>query len=266
MNLNYYLYLLPFKDKKYFKIGISKNNFNRVYTHNRNYNIDFNKSLIITSVKKSAISILEKELLTIFEPVDIEKFKNVDGYTEIRNIKYFNECLSIIKTKHPNLGLKIIKFNKFNKNKPKKIHKIKQSLNIVEIKYNIEINEKKIKEFRDYFFNFYDKYKNNIINIENKYKDNFIINFDLIFDKNLFNNLFNNLRLILNFKASERILDYGLNSITKPGIEISHIGLNLNNTNMINHYEENINLLNETFNNIKDILKKDKNYEKLNKK
>lgn len=35
-----FLYLLPFENNKYFKIGISQNSLNRIYENNKNFKID----------------------------------------------------------------------------------------------------------------------------------------------------------------------------------------------------------------------------------
>ena len=96
-----FLYILPFKDQKHFKIGISSKDFSRIKYLNKIYDIDFDKSFIVYS-KERDIKILEKELLEIFDTDECDKFET-DGYTEIRNIKYFNECLQIIDSKHENL-------------------------------------------------------------------------------------------------------------------------------------------------------------------
>ena len=45
-----YLYILPFKDKKHFKIGISSNNHSRILHLNRLYDIDLENSFIVHSV------------------------------------------------------------------------------------------------------------------------------------------------------------------------------------------------------------------------
>lgn len=104
-----YLYILPFKDKKHFKIGISSNSYSRIIHLDKIYDIDLENSFIVHS-KKRNISILEKELLTIFEQDDVDNFLS-EGHTEIRNVKYLNECLELIRNKHQNLSYKIEKLN-----------------------------------------------------------------------------------------------------------------------------------------------------------
>lgn len=89
-----YIYILPFKDEKYFKIGISSNNLNRVNSHDNTYGIDKNKSLIFEGSKK-VIKALESSLLSICPPVDV--FTGKDGHTEVREIKHLEYCLDFIK-------------------------------------------------------------------------------------------------------------------------------------------------------------------------
>lgn len=101
-----YLYLLAFSDGKLFKIGISRGNFNRVLKHWRAYDINLYESYIVTA-KNEVISAFERELLSIFPEVDYNK---CDGYTEIRDIKYMDEAIDIIKCKHVNLNVKVNKF------------------------------------------------------------------------------------------------------------------------------------------------------------
>jgi hypothetical protein len=108
MNKNF-LYILPFADNKHFKIGISSNNFSRLKILNKLYQIDFTKSYIVYS-KVSNIKILERELLEIFDTDDCDKFYT-DGHTEIRNVKYLNECVELIKNKHSNLKYDLQQFD-----------------------------------------------------------------------------------------------------------------------------------------------------------
>jgi len=96
-----YLYILPFIDGKHFKIGISSKDFTRIKHLNSLYNIDLDKALIVSSSKRN-ISLLERELLQIFDKDECDDF-NSDGHTEIRHIKYLDECISIIDSKHKNL-------------------------------------------------------------------------------------------------------------------------------------------------------------------
>lgn len=122
-----YLYILPFKDKKHFKIGISSNSYSRIFHLDKIYNIDLDNSFIVHS-KKRNIALLERELLMIFEQDDVDNFLT-DGHTEIRNVKYLNECLELIQNKHQNLVYRIDKFkipeNVIGTNKKPKILKRK---------------------------------------------------------------------------------------------------------------------------------------------
>lgn len=104
-----YLYLIPFEDKKHFKIGISSNNFNRVRKHFKTYNAKESDCLIVTC-KKGFYSTLERELLETFQTPEIKCFSGLDGYTEIRSMGCFEDVLSIIKSKHKNLNVRVNKF------------------------------------------------------------------------------------------------------------------------------------------------------------
>lgn len=92
--MNHYLYILPFKDKKHFKIGISSKSFNRVFVHNKTYEIDFKGSLVYTS-KRATIKSLEMLLLST--TTQIETFIGKDGHTEVRCIQELNSCFDILK-------------------------------------------------------------------------------------------------------------------------------------------------------------------------
>jgi len=112
-----YLYLLAFKSRPYFKIGVSIHNFNRIFEHDKNYTIDYNNSHIVTSSKK-IITSLESELLMIYPRINNTAFMGIDGYTEIRDIMFLNECIDYIKYKHINLGIKIYNAEELINNKP----------------------------------------------------------------------------------------------------------------------------------------------------
>jgi hypothetical protein len=104
-----YLYLLPFNCNQYFKIGISSNlNFDRVKGLNNIYSINLNESYIFIGEKKKIVN-LERMLLTMFEstPNILDKFKNNDGYTEIREFIDYNNCFEEAKRLAHKLNLTI---------------------------------------------------------------------------------------------------------------------------------------------------------------
>ena len=88
-----YLYILPFTDGQYFKIGISGNSFNRVNHHNNTYDINYDESFVFLG-KRQVISSLEYLLLSTTKRIDC--FEGLDGHTEVRNIKELPNCLSLI--------------------------------------------------------------------------------------------------------------------------------------------------------------------------
>lgn len=91
--MNSYLYILPFKDKKHFKIGISGNNFNRVYMHDNTYDIDLDKS-ITYHAKRSTVRSIENILLNTTKNID--NFSGLDGCTEVRSIEDLQSCMDIL--------------------------------------------------------------------------------------------------------------------------------------------------------------------------
>lgn len=55
-----FLYIAPLKDEKYFKIGISSKPVYRLSTHNRNFSVDFDKTLIFIAEKEAILKVIEK--------------------------------------------------------------------------------------------------------------------------------------------------------------------------------------------------------------
>lgn len=113
-----YLYILLFNDKKHFKIGISTNNLRRVKQHNKTYDINYNDSSIYIGERKT-ISSLESLLLSITHRVDCTSFSNLDGYTEIRDIKDLGRCLHVLNgfVSSGNLKVKNITIDKLHTSK-----------------------------------------------------------------------------------------------------------------------------------------------------
>ncbi|MCG8882890.1 hypothetical protein G1L02_06915 [Tenacibaculum finnmarkense] len=89
-----YIYILPFLNGKYFKIGISNNSLRRIKEHNSTYGIDKDKVLVFEGEKR-VIKALESSLLSICPEINI--FKDKDGHTEIRDIKHLEYCMDFIK-------------------------------------------------------------------------------------------------------------------------------------------------------------------------
>ncbi len=93
------IYILLFSDRKFIKIGISKNLPLRIKKFRKEYNSDFilSESFIIGSYSSVLISALEKELLAItsdfkLKDKDLKEFSQKDGVSEIR----YKECLPTI--------------------------------------------------------------------------------------------------------------------------------------------------------------------------
>lgn len=226
---NQYLYLLPFKNKKYFKIGISKNNYNRILHHNCTYDIDLNNALIVTSNKTNIIKALEIELLNILPQLnenEITSYIKKDGYTEIRSIKDWNECISIIKNKHSNLNLKLtdIKFNTQRKENQKK---------------NIYIPLEETNDIKSNCLTFLNNFKLLLKRYNNSLSIDIINNNHLyltIFNKSLdskeTNDMFNGLRLCYTIKQSNTLKfnSFGLDGMVRLN-GYTQLKFNLNNSN-----------------------------------
>jgi len=54
-----YLYIAPFKNEQYFKIGISSNSNDRLLHLKSIYDLDLSKTIIITTDKTALISIID---------------------------------------------------------------------------------------------------------------------------------------------------------------------------------------------------------------
>lgn len=129
-----YLYILPFKDKLHFKLGVSSNNYNRIKVHNNTYGIDLSKSIIVESSSRN-IRTLERLLLILCKEIDSNPFVGKDGYTEIRSISYLGDCIRDLNEYKDRLGLTIRKCPKSITSKQEiknsnKINLIKESSNI----------------------------------------------------------------------------------------------------------------------------------------
>ncbi|MEN9549081.1 MAG: hypothetical protein RIR12_1672 [Bacteroidota bacterium] len=118
--LGQYLYLLPFLNSRFFKIGISTLNLNRVYTHHKTYGIDFRKSLIISAPKSRTLKNLERHLLNVFDE-HCTQFYGMDGYREIRKIENFDSVLNEIKSQNKQLGLSITSLSEILEKIPQNI-------------------------------------------------------------------------------------------------------------------------------------------------
>jgi len=152
-----FLYLAPFLNKKYFKLGISVNLNSRLKTHDRIYNLDYNKILVVEANKNKTISLIEQELKLIFPKANVGK---VNGYTEIIEMKYFNEVIEVINLKHKNLNIKIRKYTEHP-----------HSVNLDLLCSSLTINNNKINN-DEYYKNLNnDEFYKNLNMYMEKYKD-----------------------------------------------------------------------------------------------
>lgn len=85
------LYLLPFKNGKYFKFGISNNrDFSRVYHIDNLYEIDFEKSVVYYGLK-SDIQLVEKYIKKITPRLYNNPYNGKDGHSEVRDFSLFEQ-------------------------------------------------------------------------------------------------------------------------------------------------------------------------------
>lgn len=84
----YYVYILACGDKKHMKIGMSSNDLTRVITNHKNYNILIDSSRFIPLTDKRLAYKVEQFLLDKIPQMSIEVNSGVDGYTELRELKW----------------------------------------------------------------------------------------------------------------------------------------------------------------------------------
>ena len=157
-----YLYLLPFKDKKHFKIGISSNNLNRIDKHNNTYGLIKEDCIIVTCEEDRHIKVLEKDLLSIFSE-NISDFSGLDGHTEIRSIENLKKSLDYIEHKSSYINFVVNKLPL-----KRKINKIPKKLKIEDKEDNDFYLICKLQDFYLFLNRFYDKYS---VNAKLFYKD-----------------------------------------------------------------------------------------------
>ncbi len=143
-----FLYLLPFENNKYFKIGISQNSLNRIYENNKNFKIDLEKSLIIEGKNRTVIKSLEYELLLILPTPDVCDFPKNSGHTEIRDICHREAALNLIKNKHQNLELNIKKLSDYRKKINFRSHR-KNKIALISKQFNEELFLLKFNTFKE---------------------------------------------------------------------------------------------------------------------
>ena len=81
----HYFYILPFKDGRHIKCGISSEDINRIITHNESFDIDIKKVVILNCNRKSLALKIEQWILKSTQfPDSARKYKGIDGWTEIR--------------------------------------------------------------------------------------------------------------------------------------------------------------------------------------
>lgn len=98
------LYLLPFRNGRYFKFGVtdfSKRGFDRPYLElDPLYEVDFTKSLKVTSNEKTEVTILENEIKRNYSRYfRTDEYSGKNGASEILPIEFFESVLLFINQK-----------------------------------------------------------------------------------------------------------------------------------------------------------------------
>lgn len=91
---DHYFYALKLKGKNACKVGVSKDNFDRVKCHERNYGeISYIESFIVVSTNKKAVLALERQILSDYESYSVANdFQGFEGYSEMLS----GDCLHLI--------------------------------------------------------------------------------------------------------------------------------------------------------------------------
>ena len=92
---NHFIYFLIFKNNTHFKIGKSKSLFRRIQQHNLQYKIDFQGSYFFKLKDEFEMNISEKLIKNKLKGKQNHNYR-ADGHTEIFEIKYLNEALSVM--------------------------------------------------------------------------------------------------------------------------------------------------------------------------
>ncbi len=162
-----HLYLLPFEDKKYFKFGISlTNNYNRILTHLKTYDVDYENIMIVESDDKSHIRLIERNINVMVEQILSEDFEydGKDGHTEIRSINQWEKVMEVINMFKGELNLTIrenvdfinyepiavVKKSTKRKEKKKRRSQLQHENNLQQldiIQYNFRLIEEHIHSF-----------------------------------------------------------------------------------------------------------------------
>lgn len=108
------LYLLPFKNEQYFKIGITRNleTYLRLINIDKMFRVDFSKAYLVNSTHTYIMKTIEKQLLNE-NPFEIPlEYKGISGSQEIRPMSFFYKFLEELEEKKntkPHLGITIKK-------------------------------------------------------------------------------------------------------------------------------------------------------------
>ncbi len=95
----YYVYILPIIDGENMKIGVSDGDITRILQHHKTYGIVLEDIILINCKNRKLSFKVEKYLLDNIPRHKLdnrEKISKRDGSTELREVKYFEKCKSLI--------------------------------------------------------------------------------------------------------------------------------------------------------------------------
>ena len=103
--MKYYLYIIRLSNGYIFKIGIGSKDLKRIKTHDKQYGILVEDTLIVEGTKLQ-IKHLEGLLLNMFPRDGVpSEYDGLDGSTELRNNKYYDKCVDILRVNIDAMGI-----------------------------------------------------------------------------------------------------------------------------------------------------------------
>ena len=154
--MKYYLYIIRLSNGYIFKIGIGSKDLKRIKTHDKQYGILVEDTLIVEGTKLQ-IKHLEGLLLNMFPRDGVpSEYDGLDGSTELRNNKYYDKCVDILRVNIDAMGIgfktitrqELYKIKKHKQRKKRKVVKVKndiiQSYNLSSAIYDFTIIQKRL--------------------------------------------------------------------------------------------------------------------------
>ena len=146
----FYVYILPLTDCESMKIGFSTGDLKRIIKHNNTYSIRIDKVKILNCRSKALAQKVEKYLLDNIPEID-RNLISKNGHTELREVKYFNDCINLLR------GIKNNPLFAYNESKSieYKLYSIEDFKNLYLDKYNLDISKQVKLLYKDKEINIY---------------------------------------------------------------------------------------------------------------